>query len=43
MDHKTRKIMKLYQALHLRPTVDRVYMPRKERGQGLLSVEEYVN
>ena len=43
MDRKTRKIMTIYQALHPRANVDRLYLPRKEGGKGLLSAEECVN
>ena len=43
MDRKTRKTMNMYQALHPRANVARLYLPRKEGGKGLLSAEECVN
>ena len=42
MDRKTRKLLNMYQALHLRSNVDRQYLPCSEGGKGLLSLEEYV-
>ena len=33
----------MYQALHPRSNVDRLYLPRSEGGKGLLSLEECVN
>ena len=43
MDGKTRKVLNMYQTLHPRPNIDRPYLPHSEGGQGLLSLEEYVN
>ena len=43
MGRETRKILKIYQAVHPRPTVDRLYLPRSEGGKGLLSLEECFN
>ena len=43
MDKKTRKVLNMYQALHPRSNVDRLYLPRSEGGKGLLSLEECVN
>ena len=43
MDRKTRKVLNMYQALHPRSNVDRLYLPRSEGGKGLLSLEECVN
>ena len=40
---KTRKALNMYQALHPRSNVDRLYLPRSEGGKGLLSLEECVN
>ena len=40
MDQRTRKVMTLYQALHPRNNVDRLYVSRKEGGRGLVSIEE---
>ena len=38
---KTRKLFTIYGALHPKPDVDRLYVPRKEGG-GLISVEDCV-
>ena len=43
MDRKTRKVLNMYQALHPRSNVDRLYLPRSEGGKGLPSLEECVN
>ena len=40
-DRKTRKLFTIYGALHPKPDVDRLYVPRKEGG-GLISVEDCV-
>ena len=32
----------IYGALHPKSDVDRLYIPRKERGRGLISIEDYV-
>ena len=42
LDRKTRKQMTLDNALHPRADVDRLYVPRKKRGRGLLSVSDVV-
>ena len=42
MDRKTRKLMTIHGALHPRSDVDRIYIPRKEGGRGLLSVQDCV-
>ena len=42
MDRTTRKIMNMYNALHPRDSVARLYLPRKEGGRGLMSVEDCV-
>ena len=43
MDRKTRKVLNMYQALHPRSNVGRLYLPCSEGGKGLLSLEECVN
>ena len=40
MDRSTRKVMNMYRALHPRDSVARLYLPRKEGGRGLLSIED---
>ena len=40
IDQSTRKLMTMYEALHLRDDVDRLYVSRKERGRGLFSIAE---
>ena len=40
LDRKTRKLLKIHKALHLRSNVARIYLPRKEGGS--ISVEECV-
>ena len=42
MDRKTRKLMTIHGALHPKSDVDRIYIPRKEGGRGLLSVQDCV-
>ena len=43
LDTKTRKFLNMYQALHPRSNVDRLYVPRSKGGRGLQSIEECVN
>ena len=43
MDQRTRKLMTMHKALHPRDDVDRLYVPRKEGGRGLASIEESVD
>ena len=43
MERKTRKVLNMYQALHPRSNVGRLYLPRSEGGKGLLSLEECIN
>ena len=43
MDRKTRKVLNMYQALHPRSNVGRLYLPCSEGGKDLLSLEECVN
>ena len=40
IDRKTRKFFTIYGALHPKPDVDRLYIPRKEGGSGLISIED---
>ena len=40
---KDQKLLNMYQALHPRSNVDRLYLPRNEEGKGLISLEECVN
>ena len=39
---KTRKLFTIYRALHPKSDVDRLYIPRKEGGRGLISIEDCV-
>ena len=43
MDRTTRKITNMHNALHPRDSVAKLYLPRKEGGRGLLSVEDCVD
>ncbi|XP_063588859.1 uncharacterized protein LOC134766032 [Penaeus indicus] len=43
MDRRTRKIMAMNGCMHTRSNVARMYLPRKEGGRGLMSIEECVN
>ena len=43
MDQRTRKLMIMHKALYHRDDVDRLYVPRKERGRGLASIEDSVD
>ena len=42
IDRKTRKLFTIYGALHPKSDVDRLYIPRKERGRGLISIDDCV-
>ncbi|XP_047475423.1 uncharacterized protein LOC125029527 [Penaeus chinensis] len=42
MDRKTRKIMTMNRMYHPQSDIDRLYIPRKEGGRGLLSIVECV-
>ena len=42
IDRKTRKLFTIYRALHPKSDVDRSYIPRKEGGGGLVSIEDCV-
>ena len=43
MDQRIRKLMTMHKALHPRHDVDRLYVPRKEGGRGLASIEDSVD
>ena len=43
MDQRTRKLMTMHKAIHLRDDVDRLYVSRKEGGRGLASIEDSVD
>jgi len=42
LDHKTGKSMTANHALHLQSDVDKLYLPGKEDGRGLLQVRQTV-
>ena len=42
IDRKTRKLFTIYGALHSKSDVDRLHIPRKEGGRGLISIEDCV-
>ena len=42
IDRKTRKLFTIYGALHPKSDVDRLYIPRKEEGRDLMSIEDCV-
>ena len=42
IDRKTRKLLTIYGALHPKSDVDRLYIPRKEGGRGLISTKHCV-
>ena len=43
MDQRTKKLMAMHKALHLRDDVDKLYVSRKERGRGHASIEDSVD
>ena len=43
MDQRTRKVTTMDMALRHRDDVDRIYVPRKERGRGIASIEDSVH
>ena len=43
MEQRTRKLMTMHKVLHPRDHVDRQYVPRKEGGRGLASIEDSVD
>ena len=42
IDRKTRKTMTIHRALHSQADVDILYIPRKNGGRGMISVEDCV-
>ena len=42
LDRKTRKLFTIYGELHPKPDVDRLYIPRKDGGGGLIAIEDCV-
>ena len=42
IDKKTRKLFTIYGTLHRKSDVDRLYIPRKEGGRALISIEDCV-
>ena len=42
IDRKTRKLFTMYGVLHPKSDVERLYIPRKEGGRGLISIEDCV-
>ena len=42
IDRKSRKLFTIYGALHPKSDLDRLYIPRKEGGRGLISIEDCV-
>ena len=42
IDRKTRKLFTIYGALHPKSDIDRLYIPRKEGGRGLISIKDCV-
>ena len=42
MDRRTRKSLAMTGCMHTRSNVARLYLPRKEGGRGLISIEEFV-
>ena len=42
INRKTRKLFTIYGALHPKSDVGRLYIPRKEGGRGLISIEDCV-
>ena len=43
LDHKTRKLFTIHGTLHPRSNVSRLYLPRREGGRGLISLEDARN
>ena len=43
LDRKTRKLLTMHGGLHPKSNVDRLHIPRKEGGRGLLNVEDVIN
>ena len=42
IDTKTRKLFTVYGKLHPKSDVDRLYIPRKDGGRGLVAIEDCV-
>ena len=42
IDRKTRKLFTIYGGLHPKSDVDRLYIPRKDGGRGLIAIEDCV-
>ena len=42
IDRKTRKLFTLYGGLHPKFDADRLYIPRKDGGRGLIAIEDSV-
>ena len=42
IDRKTRRLFTIYGASHPKSDVDRLYIPKKERGRGLISIDDCV-
>ena len=42
IDRKTRKLFTIYEGLHPKSDVDRLYIPRKYRMRGLIAIEDCV-
>ena len=42
IDRRARKLLTIYGALHPKSDVDILYIPRKEEGRGLISIEDCV-
>ena len=43
IDRKTRKVFNIHGALYPKSDLDRLYIPRKEGGRGLISIEDCVD
>ena len=43
IDRKTRWLFTIYRALYPKSDVDRLYIPRKEGGKGLISIEDVLS
>ena len=42
IDSKTRNLFTIYGGLHPKSDADRLYIPRKDRGRGLVAIEDCV-
>ena len=42
IERKTRKLLTIYGGLHPKSDVDRLYIPRKDEGRGLIAIEDCV-